>query len=83
MKGGLKHMKIQQANNLKGFLCRSIDKQYFFRTYNPDGTFTDYELYHSDLEIQILDSDAYIYEKNGEYYIDHSPQTLGLEKETD
>jgi hypothetical protein len=43
---------------------------------------TDYALLHSDLEIQILDPDAYIYEKSGEYCIDHSPQTLGLEIES-
>lgn len=74
-------MKPQKINNLKGILCRSFDSRYFFRTYNEDGTFTDYELRHSDLEIEISDSDAYIYERNGELCIDHSPRTLGLEEE--
>ncbi len=73
-------MKPEKLENLKGFLCRSFDKQYFFRTYDNDGNFTDYNLCHSDLEIQISDSDAYVYERNGELCIDHSPQTLGIEE---
>lgn len=78
-----KDMKSKKADKLRGFLCRSADRQYFFRTYNEDGTFTDYNLFHPDLEIQILDSDAYIYKKNGEYCIDCGPQTPGLENEDD
>ncbi len=74
-------MKPQKIEKLKGILCRSVEGRYFFRTYNEDGTFTDYELYHTDLEIEISDSDAYIYERNGELHIDHSPRTLGLEGE--
>lgn len=76
-------MKIKKVKKLKGFLCKSIGDRFFFRTYNKDRTFTDYKLCHTDLEIQILDSDAYIYEKNGEFYIDHGPKTLGLENEVD
>ncbi len=76
-------MKPERIENLKGFLCRSFDDKYFFRTYNEDGTFSDYKLCHSDLEIQILDRDAYIYNRNGEFCIDHSPKTLGIEKESE
>ena len=74
-------MKPERIENLKGFLCRSFDDKYFFRTYNEDGTFSDYKLCHSDLEIQILDTDAYIYNRNEEFCIDHSPKTLGIETE--
>jgi hypothetical protein len=76
-------MKPERIKNLKGFLCRSFDDKYFFRTYNEDGTFSDYKLCHSDLEIQILDTDAYIYNRNGEFCIDHSPKTLGIETESE
>ena len=74
-------MKPEKIEALKGFLCRSFDDKYFFRTYNEDGTFNDYKLCHSDLEIQILDTDAYIYNRKGELCIDHSPKTLGIEAE--
>ena len=71
-------MKPERIENLKGFLCRSFDDKYFFRTYNEDGTFSDYKLCHSDLEIQILDTDAYIYNRKGALCIDHSPKTLSI-----
>ena len=74
-------MKPEKIQNLKGFLCKSFEGKFFFRTYNEDGSFTDYKICHSDLEIQILDPDAYIYERDGKFYIDYSPRTLGTEKE--
>ena len=73
-------MKPQKVKKLRGFLCKSINDRFFFRTYSEDGTYTDYKICHSDLEIQILDSDAYIYKKKGNFCIDHSPKTLGIEK---
>ena len=74
-------MKPEKIKNLKGFLCRSFDGKFFFRAYAEDGTFNDYEICHSDLEIQIMDTDAYIYNRNGILCIDYSPKTLGIEKE--
>jgi hypothetical protein len=74
-------MKPKRIQNLKGFLCKSLEDKFFFRTYNEDGTYIDYEICHSDLEIQILDPDAYAYDKDGNYYIDYSPKTLGKEKD--
>jgi len=49
-------------------------------SYKEDGSFIDYEICHSDLEIQILDKDAYIYARDGKYCIDYSPKTMGTEK---
>ena len=72
-------MEPERIKNLKGFLCISSDGRHFFRAYNGDETFSDYKLCHSDLKIQILDTDAYIYNRNGELCIDHSPKTLGKE----
>jgi len=51
-----------------------------FRVYTGDD-FTDYHVRHSDLEVLILDEDAYIYKpSDGELYLDSGPDTLGLEK---
>ena len=74
-------MKPKKIQDLKGFLCKSFEDKFFFRTYNEDGTYTDYKICHSDLEIQILDPDAYVYYKDGNHCIDYSPKTLGTEKE--
>ena len=74
-------MMSEKIKNLRGFLCKSFEGKFFFRTYNEDGSYIDYEICHSDLEIQILDKDAYIYTRDGNYCIDYSPKTLGTEKE--
>lgn len=73
-------MKPEKIKDLKGFLCRSLDGKLFFRTYIENGTFNDYEICHLDLEIQIIDTDAYIYNRNGNLCIDYSPKTLGIEE---
>ena len=75
-----KNMNPQKITTLEGILCRSVKNRMFFRVYNNDGTFTDYDIAHSDLKIQILgtDGDAFIYETSEGMVIDHSPQTLGL-----
>ena len=74
-------MKPKKIQNLKGFLCKSFEDKFFFRTHKQDGSYIDFEICHSDLEIQILDNDAYFYTRNGNNCIDYSPKTLGTEKE--
>jgi hypothetical protein len=71
-------IECQKAHKLKGYLCMSLEGQYFFRRYQQDGSFCDYDINHTDMEIQIVDTDAYIYKKDGECYIDHAPESLGL-----
>jgi hypothetical protein len=72
-------MKVTSANGVEGvfiwvhFLARLV-----FRVYNPDHTFKDYDIDHSDLSVVIKDEDAYFYEHdNGLLTLDHSPETLG------
>ncbi len=70
-------MKILPAKGSRGFLIRS-GETYLFRVYHdldPQG-FTDYDIRHSDLEIEILDEDAAFYDDRT---LDHSPKTLGIE----
>jgi len=47
----------------------------FFRIYHGQHDFTDYDIRHNDLEIEIVDPDATFY--NG-HILDHSPETLGI-----
>lgn len=45
-------------------------------------TFTDYEFATPDISVKITDEDAYFYyPKDGEPFLDMSPQTLGLDRD--
>nr|VFK23885.1 MAG: hypothetical protein BECKLPF1236B_GA0070989_13842 [Candidatus Kentron sp. LPFa] len=77
-------MNPKKITNVKGMLCRDIDGRAFFRVYEPDGSFRDYRIAHFDLEIEVTDDDAYAYCKDGEWFIDYGPATLGVsEKDAD
>lgn len=68
-------MKPTSANGVTGVLLPIG----VFRVYHDGGEFTDYDICHSDLQVTINDTDAYFYEReDGEPYLDHSPQTLGI-----
>ena len=79
-------MKTKLARGTRGFLLRSIDDtgglDYVFRIYGADHSFRDYELFHSDLEVEIIDEEATFYEaeEGRRARLDHSPRTLGYEK---
>jgi len=50
-----------------------------FRIYsNAPHDFVDYDLRHTDMRIQIVDSDAFFYSDDKGACIDHSPATLGI-----
>ena len=73
-------MKIEPAKGKKGFLIGCGGERYVFRIYDKDGTFIDYDLRHSDCEIIINDDDGYLYTDPLGNSLDHSPETLGLNK---
>jgi hypothetical protein len=79
-------MKTRLARGTRGFLLRSFDDacgpRYFFRVYGVDHSFRDYELLHSDLEVEIVDEEATFYddEEGCGVRLDHSPRTLGHEE---
>ena len=72
------------AKGMKGCIISSLDNKHFFRVYSDDkSSFIDYKLWHSDLQVQILDEDATLYEVTNrggsdDHILDHSPQTLGI-----
>ena len=65
------------ATGTKGYLIRSLG-DFVFRVYDQNKNFTDYDIAHSDMMIEIIDSDAWFYD---EKLIDHSPDTLGVDNE--
>ena len=74
--------RVRSARGTRGLLLRSFDRHgnvvYVFRVHGPDDSFRDYNLLHSDLEVEIVDDEAVFYE-DGEPRLDHSPKTLGKE----
>ena len=70
---------IQEATGTEGHLIYTASGDFMFRVYNPDWTFTDYKILHSDLLLKITDPDAAFYrEQDGTPVLDHHPDTLGL-----
>jgi hypothetical protein len=68
----------QQATGTTGFILDTIDG-YVFRVYHKAGDFTDYKLLSSDLEVKIVDEDAFFYPNDkGEGTLDYGPDTLGI-----
>jgi hypothetical protein len=76
-------MKIISANGTEGVLIYNHGSgTYSFRVYHTDYTFKDYDILHSDLVVKITDEDAFFYEQaDGNFKLDHSPDTLGLKNE--
>lgn len=69
-------MKVTSAKGVTGFIIR-VGNEFMFRVYHEDKMFTDYDILHYDLEVKILDPDAYFYETNDYAHLDHAPETLG------
>lgn len=71
-------MKIESADGQEGYLIWCGGDRYVFRIYNEVHDFVDYDLNHSDMRVKIVDSDAFFYTRDGDTWIDHSPDTLGI-----
>lgn len=52
---------MTKAKGVKGFIIRGVN-DYWFRVYDKDHNFIDYEIWHHDLAITIDDDDAVLYE---------------------
>ena len=72
-------MVVKSANGVTGFLLRVGFSEFVFRVYSETG-FKDYDLHHSDLQMTICDNDATFYEDGDNLKLDHSPETLGIDK---
>jgi hypothetical protein len=72
-------MTATKATGVEGCLIRGHDGEYYFRVYDADHNFVDYDLMHSDLSITITDPDAYFYREPGRDVLDHAPATLGID----
>jgi hypothetical protein len=68
----LRGEELVSANGQEGFLIKTIEDDFMFRSYNEDHTFVDYKILHADLLIKIIDSTAVFDKINGTIdYIDY------------
>jgi hypothetical protein len=72
--------KSISAKGTKGVLMRNKNGGYMLRVYDKDHNFIDYDIYHSDLQIEIIDEDASFYTTRTKNILNHSPKTLGWEE---
>jgi hypothetical protein len=72
-------MKIESADGKEGCLIWCGGDRYVFRIYTkaPE-EFVDYDIFHTDMTIKIVDPDAFFYTDETGSCVDHSPTTLGI-----
>jgi hypothetical protein len=59
------------AKGLKGFLIRTLDNEFVFRVYHEDHSFTDYDILHYDLEVEIIGDDSAVFSDGERNWIDY------------
>jgi hypothetical protein len=70
---------VKPAKGVKGFIMHGLDIDgnffYFFRVYDKGHIhkFVDYDILHYDLEVEILESDAMLYQDEFGAHIDYAP----------
>jgi hypothetical protein len=70
--------EVTNAEGTTGFILTSVaTESVFFRVYDKEGGFKDYDLYHNDLEVTIVCKDAYFYDYGERQVIDHDPKIIG------
>jgi hypothetical protein len=68
------------AQGQRGFLIRGTDGQIWFRQYDADHDFVDYDITHYDCEIEIVDSSAELVRNERGDFLDYTKESLGIEK---
>ena len=68
------------AQGQRGLLIRGTGDKIWFRQYQPDGEFVDYEITHHDCEVEITDDSAELVRNAYGDYLDYTPEALGIEK---
>jgi hypothetical protein len=59
------------AKGLKGFLIRTLDNEFVFRVYHEEHSFTDYDILHYDLEVEIIGDDSAVFSDGERNWIDY------------
>mgnify|MGYP003339478920 CR=1 FL=1 len=73
-------LKTKSAKGTIGFIMRNFGGGHFFRVYDKDHNFVDYDILHHDLQVVILEEDATFYETDNRNYLDHEEYLVLNEK---
>lgn len=68
------------AQGQRGLLIRGMDGQIWFRQYDSDHNFVDYDITHYDCEIEIVDSSAELIRNERGDFLDYTRESMGIEK---
>ncbi len=71
--------EVEPAKGIHGMLLTSGAGNGYFLRVRHGAEFRDYRLAHSDVEIRIVDNEAFFYRAGDDLWLDHAPDTLGLE----
>lgn len=66
----------QRAIGARGFLIRDIDGQVFFRVYDKNHDFVDYEITNHDCEVVIIDPDAAFVCNDAGDFLDYTTESM-------
>ena len=72
--------KSKSAKGQRGFLIRGMDGQIWFRQYDENHDFVDYDITHYDCEIEIVDNSAELIRNARGNYLDYTKEALDTEK---
>ena len=68
------------AQGQRGMLIRGMDGQIWFRQYDHNHDFVDYDITHYDCEIEIVDSSAELIRNEHGDFLDYTKEAMGIEK---
>ena len=68
------------AKGQRGMLIRDMDGQIWFRQYDANHDFVDYDITHYDCEIEIVDSSAELIRSEHGNILDYTRESLGIAK---
>jgi hypothetical protein len=68
------------AKGQRGLLIRGLGDQIWFRQYDDQGEFVDYDITHYDCEIEIVDDSAELISNERGDFLDYTKESMGIEK---
>lgn len=68
------------AQGQRGMLIRGMNGQIWFRQYDDNHNFVDYDILHYDCEIEIVDSSAELIRNEHGDFLDYTKESMGIEK---
>ena len=77
--GSMTHTE-ERAIGTKGFLIRGADDTVWFRIYDKNHDFIDYEITNYDCEVVIIDPDAALIRNEAGDFLDYTTESMRIVK---